>query len=470
MGNTRDLAPQAWRRMATIRGRLETFLGRRGYDVVGVPSLEQTELFLRKSGGELASRMYSFTDPSGRRVSLRPEFTSSVVRAYAEGTITGPLPLRLQYHGPVFRYEGEGEGHSGAIEFEQVGAEMIGAGGEVADAEVIALAAQGLALLGVRGHRLRIGHVGVANALLGAFGLTERARVFILGSLDDLRAGGLRAESVHRRAEDMGMLSQRKRRQLTSLASRLATEDAKEMVEGFLADAVSGATGQRSAEEIFRRYLEKLREVGDPAAVKRALDFAGDLAAAAGPISPARKRLGGLVGKYRIDPAVLEPLDRLIEALNGYDLMGAQAVLDIGTARGIAYYTGVVFDIEHARVKEAPPLGGGGRYDGLVRALGADGDAPALGFAYSLERISQLLPTTFGDDEPEPPGRVLITAQETGIRQAVETAERLRAQGIPAEIEVLGRNDRESARYAKQRGIETIIRVGRDGTVDEQRV
>ncbi len=470
MGNTRDLAPQAWRRMATIRGRLETFLGRRGYDVIGVPSLEQTELFLRKSGGELAARMYSFTDPSGRRVSLRPEFTSSVVRAYAEGTLGGPLPLRLQYHGPVFRYEGEGAGRSGAIEFEQVGAELIGAGSEVADAEVIALAAQGLALLGVRGHRLRIGHVGVVNALLAALGLSERARVFVLGSLGDLRTGGAGPDAVHRRAEDLGMLSQRRRRQLTSLAGRLETEDAQEMVEGFLTDAVSGATGQRSAEEIFRRYLKKLREVEDPATIERALGFAGELAAAAGPISPARKRLGSLVGKYEIDPDVLAPLDRLIEALGSYDLMGAQAVLDLGTARDIAYYTGVVFDIEHARVKEAPSLGGGGRYDGLVRALGADEDVPALGFAYSLERVSQLLPAGFGDDEPEPPGRVLVTAQETAIQQAVETAERLRAQGIPTEIEVLGRSDLESARYAKQRGIETIIRVGRDGTVDEQRV
>ena len=111
----RDLDNTAWRRRSAIRERLRTFLDRRGYDAVELPTLEQTDLFLRKSGGELAARMYSFTDPSGRSVSLRPEFTSSVVRAYVDGSLRGPLPLRLQYAGPVFRYEPSADG-SGALE------------------------------------------------------------------------------------------------------------------------------------------------------------------------------------------------------------------------------------------------------------------------------------------------------------------------------------------------------------------
>ena len=56
--------------------------------------------------------MYSFVDPSGRHVSLRPEFTSSVVQGIVDGALKGPMPQRWQYCGPVFRYEGESDGPS----------------------------------------------------------------------------------------------------------------------------------------------------------------------------------------------------------------------------------------------------------------------------------------------------------------------------------------------------------------------
>ncbi|MDE2765097.1 MAG: ATP phosphoribosyltransferase regulatory subunit, partial [Chloroflexota bacterium] len=134
----------------------------------------------------------------------------------------------------------------------------------------------------------------------------------------------------------------------------------------------------------------------------------------------------------------------------------------------IAYYTGVVFEVEHDGVTGAPPLGGGGRYDGLVKALGGSQDIPALGFALSLERVSELLPDDFDDGDAPSAGRVLVTAQETAVGQAVATAERLRAQGIPAELDLSHDGDAAAAAYAKRRGIETIMRVGRDGSVDER--
>ena len=462
----RDLDNTAWRRRSAIRERLRTFLDRRGYDAVELPTLEQTDLFLRKSGGELAARMYSFTDPSGRSVSLRPEFTSSVVRAYVDGSLRGPPPLRLQYAGPVFRYEPSADG-SGALEYEQLGAELLGAAGEAADAEVVALAAQGLALLGVSGHRVRVSHVGVVNAILEAMGLTERARVFIHGSLGLLRGGPDGADEARRRAEALGMLSGGRARRLSALAARLDPDEAREMVEAMFADTVAAGAGQRTPEEILRRYLKKVREAEDPARVERALSFAVGLADAAGAPDAARKRIAELLAEHGLDDGLLAPLDRLFDALGRYDLMGAPLILDLGATSGIAYYTGVVFEVEHDDVAGAPPLGGGGRYDGLVKALGEADDVPALGFALSLERVSELLPDDFADDAP-PAGRVLVTAQETAVGQAVATAERLRAQGIPAELDLSHEGDAAAAAYAKRRGIETIMRVGRDGRVDER--
>ncbi|MEX2599570.1 MAG: ATP phosphoribosyltransferase regulatory subunit, partial [Dehalococcoidia bacterium] len=246
MKSARDYSPSTWRRLVLIRERLERFLFRRGYESISTPVLESTELFLRKSGGELAARMYSFTDPSGRRVSLRPEFTSSVVRACIEGALTGPVPQRWQYCGTVFRYEGP---EAGSLEFQQLGAEMIGVASPQADAEVLALAMQGLSALGVKGHSLRIGHMGVINAMLDGLGLSERARVFVLGSFGLFKEGEEGIAAVRTRAHQLGLLGDEESSSLSLLARKMESGEAAQMVEGFLGKGVSGLTGQRSAEE-----------------------------------------------------------------------------------------------------------------------------------------------------------------------------------------------------------------------------
>ena len=90
-----DRGPESTGVLAWAGDVLRSFLVRYGYRRVDTPLLEDTDLLLRKSGGELASKMYTFTDPGGHRVSLRPEFTSSIVRAYLQGMNGGkPLPVR----------------------------------------------------------------------------------------------------------------------------------------------------------------------------------------------------------------------------------------------------------------------------------------------------------------------------------------------------------------------------------------
>jgi histidyl-tRNA synthetase len=465
-----DYSPELWKRLCIIHDRLESFLDRRGYDVAATPVLESTELFLRKSGGELASQMYSFTDPSGRQVSLRPELTASIVRQFIDGNLSGPIPQRWQYYGTIFRYESSSKGESAgdAREFQQLGAEIIGASSEFADAEVLATAVQGLTTLGVTGHRLRVGHMGVVNAMLEALGLSERARVFVVNSFHDLRLGEPGVQIVRQRATDLGLLGEERTQALSQLARRMAPEDAEGMVAGFLAQGVTGLSGQRTPEEIFRRYLRKLKEAGAPELMDAALRFSAELVALSGPATEVRTKLGELLKRFELRDDVLSPVDKLLKALGQYDLKHTPVILDLGMARGIAYYTGVVFDIDHGKVKDCPSLGGGGRYDGLVKALGAKLDVPALGFAYAVNRIAEILPSDYGSDQASGAVRVLVTAQETQRSQAVTTAERLRAQGIPAELDLSDRNDSEVAKYAEQRGIQTVMRVGSDGAISEK--
>ena len=102
----RDAAGSEYGAIQAAAAAFETFAAARGYGMLDTPLLEQTELFVRKSGGELTTQLYSFVDPGGNRVSLRPEFTSSVIRHYAEQTHPLAQPVRWQYRGPVFRHDG----------------------------------------------------------------------------------------------------------------------------------------------------------------------------------------------------------------------------------------------------------------------------------------------------------------------------------------------------------------------------
>ena len=101
---TLDLLPEDAARLRNLGDRLRQFFELYAYQGIDTPVLETLDLFLRKSGDEIAARMYTFTHWN-RKLCLRPEFTASVMRAYVNGMQERALPLRLQYAGPTFRYE-----------------------------------------------------------------------------------------------------------------------------------------------------------------------------------------------------------------------------------------------------------------------------------------------------------------------------------------------------------------------------
>ena len=95
-----DFTGDALLRREHLQRRLTDLLANYGYRGLDTPLLEPTELFLRKSGGELASQLFSFTDPGSRAVSLRPEFTAPAMRYYLEHSEEIEIPARWQYCGP----------------------------------------------------------------------------------------------------------------------------------------------------------------------------------------------------------------------------------------------------------------------------------------------------------------------------------------------------------------------------------
>lgn len=132
---------------------VETFkaLSRRyGFQSVDVPIFEFTELFARGIGETtdvVAKEMYSFEDRGGESLTLRPEFTAGLCRAYLSNGWQQFAPLKLAAHGPAFRYERPQKGRF--RQFHQIDAEIIGVEGPQADVELIALAQHLLSALGL---------------------------------------------------------------------------------------------------------------------------------------------------------------------------------------------------------------------------------------------------------------------------------------------------------------------------------
>lgn len=159
---TYDVLPDDHAARGPVLRVAETILERAGYRRVETPAFEHTELFARGVGTStdiVQKEMYTFDDAGGRSLTLRPEGTASVCRAYLDhGMQKLPLPVKLWYHGPFFRHERAQAGRY--RQFWQIGAEAIGSDAPAVDAEIIVLLASILDELEVSGLRLRIGSLG----------------------------------------------------------------------------------------------------------------------------------------------------------------------------------------------------------------------------------------------------------------------------------------------------------------------
>lgn len=441
----RDFDAGARRHKQDVERRLADFIGRFGYSALEVPVLESTELFLRKSGGDLASQMYSFVDPGSNAVSLRPEFTSAIMRHYLEINENSEEPplVRWQYCGPVFRYDTGSAAGTG--QFTQVGAELVGSNSILADAELLTMAAGIPDHLGIPDYRIRLADLDVLDSVLDTVGLSDRAREFIVANMNRIGAGSDSFASILQRAADLHIVSgiglPEEEKHLAVAVNGLPDGAARSVLAGFMRWNTSPdmPLGRRSPDEIVDRLLRKLRGGDDSYAVERGLALAGQLASVKGDPAHALPQAQSIVAAAGADTDAIDRLIALTSLVSEDAAVSRRLEIDFSLARGIAYYNGIIFDIVRGDTQLS--LGGGGRYDALARALGGAEPIPALGFAYTLEALLAAMPSAYGAGRDAQP--VLVSPRDSGSNAAALcAAAEMRRAGEVAVLDVGGNGTR----------------------------
>jgi len=147
---THDILPDEARRHRRVVETFREQAERYGFGEIATPIFEFTEVFRRTLGETsdvVTKEMYTFEDRGGAEITLRPEYTAGVARAFISGGLAKDLPLKFHFHGPMFRYERPQKGR--LRQFHQIDVEILGVAEPLADIEVIALGADILAALGV---------------------------------------------------------------------------------------------------------------------------------------------------------------------------------------------------------------------------------------------------------------------------------------------------------------------------------
>ena len=155
----------------------------------------------------------------------------------------------------------------------------------------------------------------------------------------------------------------------------------------------------------------------------------------------------GLLGSYGADPHRIQ--------------------LDLGLSRGLQYYTGMVFEIDHAGLGTESQLCGGGRYDDLIRGLGGRQAVPALGFAFGAERLLLALEAEGQTPaESEPAAVYVVPAATAQAAYAAQVAQAIRRAGTPAQLDVAGRPLHAALAFADREGFAAVAVVGADEARD----
>jgi histidyl-tRNA synthetase len=353
---THDILPSDQPLWERVTGEAERLCTLYGYRRIVTPGFEDTELFVRTSGGGsdvVQKEMYTFEDRGGRSLTLRPEATAPICRAYLQhGMHRDPQPVKLYTLGSMWRYDRPQRGRY--REHWQLSVEAIGSDDPAVDAELIQFYDELLRRLGIGDYVLELNSIGDENC--------RPAYIQRLQAWLDEHDAELDDEA-------------RAKRQTTPLR---VFDVKSERVQAALAQAPK--IGEALCDAC-REHFEQVRAFLDEVGVR-----------------------------YELRPTLV---------------------------RGLDYYTRTTFEFKDEAIGAQDSICGGGRYDGLIEAIGGP-PTPGIGFGAGIERLLLSL----GDVDAEPEGvDVFFVAAEGADRRALATAiAELRRRDISADMDYAGRS------------------------------
>ena len=464
-----DIKGNSWDILKFIQTTLNDVFSSHGYQYIETPILEATDLFLRKGGAEISTQLYSFKTLTGEEVSIRPEFTSSILRHSIDEKDLSSLPFRFQYAGPVLRFDMETGNNR---QFHQAGIELIGSTDPLADSEILTLGYLGLSALGLERTRIVITDLGIYGQILQEIGLSEHGKLFVMSHLNILRNGDEGLESVKEKAQRFAQHRSDIHPSLNLDDLRLMSEaKARYSITEILKLYEIGSLGRRTTDQITERLLGKIWGSSDASKLDKALEIAGALAMIKGEPQKSLHQVKILLRENDLLSVSLDRIEQVLNLLRLENIDNRFVTLDFGLARGMSYYTGIVFELINEEGTYS--LGGGGRYDDLAKSFGGEQKLPALGFAYDLDYVINSLQggcKRHGFEEKQVGNTLILPTVFAAYSKALAIAKQLRANGNKVEMEVCGRSLEEAMAYAKSNGINTIVEVGKTGVKKEYAV
>ncbi len=366
--------------------------------------------------------VFALQDDDEQWMALRYDLTAPLARFYAQNRETLPKPFRRYAFGTVWRNEKPGPGRF--REFIQCDADTVGSARPDADAEVIAMAVQGLQAAGLPPGSavVKINTRKLLNGLLEATGIHDAGqKLAVLRAVDKLDRLGL--------------------------------------------DGVRLLLGEGRPDE----SGDFTRGAGlPPRAVERVADFV--TSAVTGSRSGTLGRIAEAIGASASGDAGLEELSRINHALDSLGVAESQAVFDSTIVRGLEYYTGCVFEADllldafddQGRPIRFGSVGGGGRYDDLVARFTGE-SVPATGFSFGVSRLVAALRAAGREPGAAARGPVVVIAfSQERMADYFAIAGELRSAGIAAEVYLGASSMKAQMKYADRRLSPAAVIVGDD--------